>query len=184
MEQDSSEEIEMSCIGFKGQGTKKRLIQDVFLAIFILLEILIFVSAKNVLMFDFTFVIGQTVMIIAFLIIYFISLLVLKKEGELDNEAYIVEICENKIKVKSPFRNITILGEDVEAIKIRFGTIYFRFKDFSKYAKAYNLSDYQVQIMQKKGYYWVGNSLPVMSKEEKKKFERAITEFKGRFDVE
>ena len=166
---------------FKGYGTKKRQIQYAFLFIFILLETVIFISTRNFL--DFTFVVGQTTMIIMFLTIYLISLLVLKKEGEFNKDAYKIEICEDKINMKSPIRHLTVLGEDIEAIKLRFGAIYFRFKDFSKYAKAYDLNDSQVKIMQKKRYYWVGNGLPAMSKEEKKKFERAINEFKRRFGI-
>ena len=172
----------MSCMVFKGFGTGKTQIQHAFLFIFILIELVIFIITKNIV--DFVFIIGQITVVLMFLVIYFIAIVFLRKEGEFNVDSYKVEICEDKIKMKSPFRNVTVLGEDIESIKLRWGAIYFRFKDFSKYAKEYDLDENQIRIMQKKKYYWVGNGLPAMSKEERKKFEIAINEFRGRFNIE
>ena len=166
---------------FKGPGTKKRGIKYTFLGIFILFEILIFVLISDY--FSLAFIVGEAVMILLLLSVYYIAATYLKNIGDLKEDAYIVRVSVDDIYLKSPNKEITIPWEDIEAIKLWKTVIYFRFKDFKKYAKDYDLNDKQVEIMQKKKGYRVGNELPYMSKEEWRKFRSLIEKYKRKFSI-
>ena len=131
-------------------------------------------------MLDTNYFIFQLVWISIVLCVYVISKKILLISSEMTNNDYSIEILGDRINIKEPHKEVTIKAEDIEAIKYGriTNSIFFRFKDFRKYAKEYDLNDYQISIMQKKRYYWVGNNLPYLTKEERKKFKKALGEFK------
>ncbi len=164
-------------------GTIKA-IRNLFIIIFIGIEILGFaagISTNNFSFFNMTYVIFQFIWITLVLGIYFISKKILSITGELKDDAYTLVIYSDKIEIKEPNKEkIVIYANDIEAVKYGriTNSIFFRFKDFSKYAKEYDLNEYQISLLQKRKYYWVGNKLPYLSKEEREKFKKALEKFK------
>ena len=166
---------------FKGLGTKKRQIKYSFLAILVLFEILIFVLISDY--FSLAFIAGEVIMILLLVSVYCIAARHLKSIGDLNEDAYIIRIADKGIYLKSLNKEVSIPWKDIESIKLWRTVIYFRFKDFTKYAKSYDLNEKQVEIMQKKGGYWVGNELPHMPKEEWKQFRDLVKKYKRKFGI-
>ncbi len=168
-----------------GKGASLKFLKLWFILIFISVETVLILISGGTRYFNSLFnegpdFWGQLIIIIFFVTIYYVGASLIKKEGKLEKNAYGIKIFKDRLEIREPHKEVTIKAEDIEAIKYGriTNSIFFRFKDFIKYAKEYGLNDYQISIMQKKRYYWVGNNLPYLTKEERKKFKKALDEFK------
>ncbi len=172
----------MNYYEFKGPRMKKREIGRMLFIIFIFFELFIVVFMQD--FSSVSFIVGQVVVIVLLLLVYYMAITLLRNSEDIKSDAYTLRLYDDKIQIISPSKNIIIYGKDIEKMKVWNGVIYFRFKEFKKYADYYELNEKQIATMQKKRSYWVGNNIPAISSDERKMLKQAIEEFKRKNGIE